>query len=49
MALKKTVSVLNCLWPVVLATKSKTGNEFGSNRMLGARTTHLFQVIIVLW
>lgn len=47
--LKKTVSVCHCLWPAVIETQSKPGNEFGSNRVLGARTTHLFQVIIVLW
>lgn len=46
--LKKTVSVWHCLRPAVIETKFKTGNEFGSNRVLEARAiTHLFQVIIV--
>lgn len=47
-SLKKPVSVWHCLQPAVTETKSKTGNEFGSNRVPEARAiTHLFQVIIV--
>lgn len=47
---EKGCKYMLCLWSAVRKRKSKTGNEFGSNRVLEARAiTHLFQVIIVLW